>query len=59
MDDFTNSGSTLFKGATLAREKSIDSDIFVGAFVSHYVAQYKEENVKNTLIILAETSHGG
>ena len=37
-DDFTNSGSTLFGGATIVR-RHIQGDATVAAFVSHFVAK--------------------
>ena len=44
IDDFTNSGSTLFKAAdTLSAEfEDVDFD----AYVTHFVAQYNEEKIK-------------
>merc|ERR1712083_894113 len=43
-DDFTNSGGTLFGGATIVRSHA-SADVTVGAFVTHYVAQYDRANV--------------
>jgi len=39
-DDFTNSGSTLFGGASIVR-KHVAGPCTVGAFVSHFVAKYE------------------
>lgn len=46
-DDFTNSGSTLFGGASIVRkfESRGDSTVKVCAFVTHFVAKYSRELV--------------
>ena len=45
IDDFTNSGSTLFGCAAILRSR-IGSATTVGAFVSHLVAGYRREKVR-------------
>jgi len=44
VDDFTNSGSTLFGGANIVR-KRCQGQVHVSAFVSHYVAKYDRQAV--------------
>ena len=44
-DDFTNSGSTLFGGATIVTKKVDGKAASVSAFVSHFVAKYERKVV--------------
>jgi len=44
VDDFTNSGSTLFGGARIVRKRS-SGKVHVSAYVSHYVAKYDRQAV--------------
>jgi len=44
VDDFTNSGSTLFGGADIVRKRSAGK-VTVSAYVSHYVAKYDRQAV--------------
>lgn len=44
VDDFTNSGSTLFGGATILKKKA-EGAVKVSAWVSHFVAKYDRPTV--------------
>jgi len=45
VDDFTNSGSTLFGGATVLKKRASE-DVKVYAWVSHFVAKYDQPTVQ-------------
>ena len=52
-DDFTNSGSTLFGAAKIVRARAVaGASMRVGAWVTHFVAQYDEEKVKTFVAAL-------
>jgi phosphoribosylpyrophosphate synthetase len=55
-DDFTNSGSTLFGGASIVR-KHVQGTCKVGAFVTHFVAKYERAVVDKFVATLY--SEGG
>ena len=45
VDDFTNSGSTLFGGASILKKKCTSGGVKVFAWVSHFVAKYDRPTV--------------
>ena len=45
IDDFTNTGSTLFGGAQIIRKLAAGRNVTVGAMVAHFVAKYDRDTV--------------
>lgn len=49
IDDFTNSGGTLFNAVNLVKKMCTGGNLKVNIFVSHLVATYKPETCKSLL----------